>query len=65
MALELPPGTQLSDTEKVTEDVARVIRGLPEVRSVFVDGGRVPTGTHRVAPRLVHRQPTSPRPTAP
>jgi multidrug efflux pump subunit AcrB len=42
MALELPPGTQLTDTEKVTEDVVQVIRGLPEVRSVFVDGGRVP-----------------------
>ncbi|WP_430910739.1 efflux RND transporter permease subunit [Methylobacterium sp. sgz302541] len=42
MALELPPGSQLSDTEKVTEDIVGVIRGLPEVKSVFVDGGRVP-----------------------
>ena len=42
MALELPPGSQLSETEKVSEDVARVIRELPQVRSVFVDGGRVP-----------------------
>ncbi|MCE4222747.1 efflux RND transporter permease subunit [Methylobacterium sp. C25] len=42
MALELPPGAQLSDTEKTTEQVVSVIRGLPEVRSVFVDGGRVP-----------------------
>ncbi|GJD58184.1 efflux RND transporter permease subunit [Methylobacterium dankookense] len=42
MALELPPGSQLSETEKVSEDVARVIRELPQVKSVFVDGGRVP-----------------------
>ena len=42
MALELPPGSQLADTEKVTEDIVKVIRGLPEVKSVFVDGGRVP-----------------------
>ena len=42
MALELPPGAQLADTEKVTEQISSVIRGLPEVRSVFVDGGRVP-----------------------
>ncbi len=42
MALELPPGSQLSDTEKVTEDIVAVMRGLPEVKSVFVDGGRVP-----------------------
>ena len=42
MALELPPGSQLAETEKVTEDIVKVIRGLPEVRSVFVDGGRVP-----------------------
>ena len=42
MALELPPGSQLSETEKVTQEIAKVMRGLPEVRSVFVDGGRVP-----------------------
>ena len=42
MAVELPPGAQLSDTEKVTEDIVAAIRSLPEVRSVFVDGGRVP-----------------------
>ncbi|MGV7031996.1 efflux RND transporter permease subunit [Methylobacterium symbioticum] len=42
MALELPPGSQLAETEKVSEDIARVIRELPQVTSVFVDGGRVP-----------------------
>ncbi|MDP4023311.1 efflux RND transporter permease subunit [Methylobacterium sp. NEAU 140] len=42
MALELPPGSQLADTEKTAEDIVKVIRGLPEVKSVFIDGGRVP-----------------------
>lgn len=42
LALELPPGSQLSYTEKVTEDIVARLRKRPEVKSVFVDGGRVP-----------------------
>jgi multidrug efflux pump subunit AcrB len=42
LALELPPGSQLSFTEKVTEDIVARLRKRPEVKSVFVDGGRVP-----------------------
>ncbi|KQT19813.1 ABC transporter permease [Methylobacterium sp. Leaf399] len=42
MALELPPGSQLTDTEATTEEIVTAIRALPQVRSVFVDGGRVP-----------------------
>ncbi|KQP00974.1 efflux RND transporter permease subunit [Methylobacterium sp. Leaf93] len=42
MAVELPPGSQLADTEATTEEIVKVVRTLPEVRSVFVDGGRVP-----------------------
>ena len=42
MAIELPPGSQLSDTEKVTEDIVTRLRKHREVTSVFVDGGRVP-----------------------
>ncbi|MGA2287698.1 efflux RND transporter permease subunit, partial [Bradyrhizobium sp.] len=45
LAMELPPGTQLAFTEKVTEDIVARLRRRPEVRSVFVDGGRVPPGT--------------------
>src|SRR5205814_670477 len=48
LALELPPGTQLAFTENVTEDIVALLRKRPEVRSVFVDGGRVPPGTHEV-----------------
>jgi multidrug efflux pump subunit AcrB len=48
LALELPPGTQLAETEKVTEDITRRLRQRPEVESVFVDGGRTPPGTFEV-----------------
>src|SRR5271166_2605957 len=48
LALELPPGTQLAYTEKVTEDIVARLRKRPEVRSVFVDGGRVPQGPAEV-----------------
>ncbi len=48
MALELPPGTQLSQTEKVTEDVVARLRKHTEVKSVFVDGGRLPAKSTEV-----------------
>ena len=40
-AIELPPGSQLGDTEVIAEKAENVIRRRPEVRSVFVDGGRI------------------------
>ena len=48
LAIELPPGTQLSSTEKVTEDIVSRLRHRAEVKSVFVDGGRVPPGISEV-----------------
>jgi hydrophobe/amphiphile efflux-1 (HAE1) family protein len=48
LAMELPPGSQLAFTEKVTEDIVTRLRKRPEVKSVFVDGGRVPPGTFEV-----------------
>jgi multidrug efflux pump subunit AcrB len=48
LAMELPPGSQLAFTEKVTEQIVTRLRKRPEVRSVFVDGGRVPPGTFEV-----------------
>src|SRR6516164_9002566 len=48
LAMELPPGSQLSYTEQVTEDIVARLRKRPEVKSVFVDGGRVPPGTLEV-----------------
>jgi len=51
LAMELPPGSQLAYTEKVTEEIVARLRKHPEVRSVFVDGGRVPPGPSRCAAR--------------
>ena len=48
LAMELPPGSQLAYTEKVTEDIVTRLRRRPEVKSVFVDGGRVPPGLQEV-----------------
>lgn len=42
LAVELPPGAQLSETEKVTESIAARLLIRPEIKSVFVDGGRTP-----------------------
>jgi multidrug efflux pump subunit AcrB len=48
LAMELPPGSQLAYTEKVTEEIVARLRKRPEVKSIFVDGGRVPPGTQEV-----------------
>lgn len=44
-SLELPPGSRLEDTRATTDEVSRIIAGLPEVSSVYVVGGSSPTGT--------------------
>ncbi|HZY21041.1 MAG TPA: efflux RND transporter permease subunit, partial [Beijerinckiaceae bacterium] len=36
---ELPPGSRLDDTKAVTDRLAARLREMPEVRSVFVNGG--------------------------
>src|SRR6478736_2008437 len=48
LAMELPPGSQLAFTEKTTEEIVSRLRKRPEVKSVFVDGGRIPPGTFEV-----------------
>src|SRR5438552_699896 len=48
LAMELPPGSQLAFTEKTTEEIVSRLRKRPEIKSVFVDGGRVPPGTFEV-----------------
>ena len=48
LAIELPPGSRLSDTERVTEDIVTMLRSRSEVVNVFVDGGRSPQGTREV-----------------
>ncbi len=42
LAVELPPGSQITDTEAVTEAIVKRLRARKDVVSVFVDGGRVP-----------------------
>jgi multidrug efflux pump subunit AcrB len=63
LAVELPPGTQLAFTEQVTEDIVARLRKRPEVKSVFVDGGRVPPGIQEVrrAALIVNYTPKSQR----
>lgn len=36
---ELPPGSRITDTREVTDDLVKRLRAMPEVRSVFVSGG--------------------------
>ena len=46
--VELPPGARLAETTRVTDALVDKIRTLPEVRSVFVDGGRQLPGKKEV-----------------
>lgn len=41
IAMELPPGTNLDETRKVSRQVAAKLNERPEVKRVFVDGGRI------------------------
>ncbi len=44
LTIDLPPGSQLADTEAVADSIATLLRRKPEVVSVFVNGGRTPDG---------------------
>ncbi|MBA2125846.1 ABC transporter permease [Hyphomicrobium methylovorum] len=44
VAVEFPPGTKLDDTRIKTDEMARILRSIPEVHQVFVLGGTSPTG---------------------
>ncbi|MCB1509463.1 MAG: efflux RND transporter permease subunit [Hyphomicrobiaceae bacterium] len=41
MAMELPPGSRLEDTRRVTDRIVDIMRRRSEVRRVFVSGGRI------------------------
>jgi hypothetical protein len=47
LGIELLPGSQLSDTEAVTDTIAKRLGSWPEVAGIFVDGGRMPSGFSR------------------
>ena len=67
LAIELPPGSQLADTEAVTDVIANRLRARPDVVSVFVNGGRIPgsRGGDAIAVRnaslVIHLVPKSKR----
>ena len=41
MAVELPPGSRLEDTRRVTREISAKLESHPEVERVFVNGGRI------------------------
>jgi multidrug efflux pump subunit AcrB len=63
LAIELPPGSPLTDTEAVTDAIATKLRQHPEVVSVFVDGGRIPNSgpAVRTASLMINSVPKSQR----
>jgi hydrophobic/amphiphilic exporter-1 (mainly G- bacteria), HAE1 family len=44
VSVESPPGATLEDTRVTTDQMAEVLKTIPEVSSVFVLGGSTPTG---------------------
>jgi multidrug efflux pump subunit AcrB len=48
LAIELPPGSRLDDTDKVTQGIADRLKTMPEVKSVLVYGGLVLGGASEV-----------------
>ena len=41
LAIELPPGSRLEDTDRVTRAISEKLRGMPEVRSALIFGGKI------------------------
>jgi hydrophobe/amphiphile efflux-1 (HAE1) family protein len=48
LAVELPPGSRLADTDAITRRISGKITALPEVRSVLVFGGQILGGASEV-----------------
>jgi multidrug efflux pump subunit AcrB len=41
LAVELPPGSRLDDTDRVMRTISEKLRGIPEVRSALIFGGQI------------------------
>ncbi len=41
LAIELPPGSRLDDTDRVTRAISDKLRAMPEVRSALIFGGKL------------------------
>ena len=52
ISAELPPGATLDDTRALTDEIARRAQQVPEVRSVFVEGGTSDINSARVTVTL-------------
>ncbi len=48
LAVELPPGSTLADTERVTNEIAARLKQHSYVRSLFTDGGKIGLGSTEV-----------------
>ena len=48
LALELPPGSTLDDTDRVTSDIATRLKRFPEVKSVLIYGGQILGGAAEI-----------------
>ncbi len=48
LVVELPPGARLADTDAVTRGIVARLHNRPEIKSIFVDGGRTPNGGREV-----------------
>ncbi len=48
LAVELPPGSPLSQTMKVTDSIVERLQKMPEVKTIFVDGGKIGLGAAEV-----------------
>jgi hydrophobe/amphiphile efflux-1 (HAE1) family protein len=48
VGVELPPGTRLEQTADLTDQITRRLKILPEVKSVFIDGGRILGGAAEI-----------------
>lgn len=44
VATELPPGAQLDDTVRNSDKIYRILKDIPEIKSVYTIGGTSPTG---------------------
>ena len=41
LAIELPPGSRLDDTDRVTRGISEKLKAIPEVRSALIFGGEI------------------------
>ncbi|MBX9740983.1 MAG: efflux RND transporter permease subunit [Beijerinckiaceae bacterium] len=48
LAVELPPGSRLEDTIRVTDEITARLKQRPEVTSVFTDGGKIGLGSAEI-----------------